>query len=386
MLLVVLFATVAAGSPSAQTYTVLYNFAGHGDVEAPGGIVQDKHGNLYGTAGGGAFDFGSVFKLDVSGKETLLHSFDGADGLGPNPGLILDAKGDLYGTTYAGGIAEGGRCEYGCGTVFKVDKAGKESVLHAFPGGKKPGNPVGMVRDRAGNFYGVSGGGKSSNGFVFELSQSGKFTVLYAFAGQADGAGPNSLVMSGNGVLYGTTAAGGDLSCNDSGFGCGVVFELSQGTNGEWSETVLYSFTGGADGLDPGSLISDGAGNFFGTAQGGTYDCGGYGCGLVFTVDTTGNFTILYQFMGYQTDGNGPVALAIAANGNLYGVTTEGGPKNDGTIFNLDRAGNETILHSFSGIDGAYPEAIILGRAGKLYGVTYDGGVEGRGVVFMLTR
>jgi uncharacterized repeat protein (TIGR03803 family) len=385
MLLVVLFATVAAGSPSAQTYTVLYNFAGHGDVEAPGGIVQDKHGNLYGTAGGGAFDFGSVFKLDVSGKETLLHSFDGADGLGPNPGLILDAKGDLYGTTYAGGIAEGGRCEYGCGTVFKVDKAGKESVLHAFPGGKKPGSPLGIVRDRAGNFYGVSSGGKSGDGFVFELSQTGKFTILYAFAGQADGAGPTSLVLSGNGILYGTAAGGGDLSCNNSGFGCGVVFELSRGTNGEWSETVLYRFTGEADGSYPGSLISDGAEGFSGTAEGGTYDCGGYGCGLVFKVDKTGNFTILHEFMGRPTDGGSPAALASAGNGILYGVTSEGGSNDDGTIFSLDQAGNETILHKFSGSDGSDPDAIIVGQAGNLYGSTWDGGSEGKGVVFMLT-
>ncbi len=383
-LFVVLFAAVAAGS-SAQTYTVLYNFAGHGDVEAPDGIVQDKQGNLYGTGGGGAFNFGSVFKLDTRGKETLLYSFDGADGLGPNPGLILDARGDLYGTTNFGGTEEGGRCEYGCGTVFKVDQAGKESVLHAFPGGKKPGDPFGIVRDRAGNFYGVSSGAKSGDGFVFELSQSGKFTILFAFAGQADGSGPNSLVMSGNGVLYGTTAGGGDLSCNNSGFGCGVVFELNRATNGEWSETVLYSFTGEADGLDPGSLISDGAEGFFGTAQGGTYDCGGYGCGLAFTVDKTGNFAVLHEFMGRPTDGNGPIALASAGNGNLYGVTSEGGSNDEGTIFSLDQAGYETILHSFSGIDGAYPETIILGQAGNLYGVTYDGGVGGRGVVFMLT-
>jgi uncharacterized repeat protein (TIGR03803 family) len=77
-------------------------------------LVRDRAGNLYGTTnGGGNADFGTVFKLDASEKETILHSFSGSDGRFPDLGLVRDSKGDLYGTTQYGGA-------HGGGVVFKV--------------------------------------------------------------------------------------------------------------------------------------------------------------------------------------------------------------------------------------------------------------------------
>jgi uncharacterized repeat protein (TIGR03803 family) len=116
---------------------VLYRFGGQPDGENPdAGLIRDGAGNLYGTTNiGAAFRGGTVFKLDTTGKETVLHSFSAEpDGSYPVASLVRDAKGDLYGTTLFGGDAT---CDspIGCGTVFRVDTSGHETVLHAFAGG-----------------------------------------------------------------------------------------------------------------------------------------------------------------------------------------------------------------------------------------------------------
>src|SRR6185369_16323811 len=134
------------------------------------GLVPDEAGNLYGTTeGGGAFGvFGTVFKLDASGNLTVLHSFAGAptDGEFPLAGLIRDKAGNLYGTTEVGGA-------FNNGTVFKVDSTGKETVLHSFAGSPSDGGfpQGGLILDKAGNLYGTTGKGGASNlGTIFKLS------------------------------------------------------------------------------------------------------------------------------------------------------------------------------------------------------------------------
>lgn len=199
--------------------TVLHSFTGRSDGEYPeAGLFQDGLGNLYGTTyAGGAAGFGTVFKIDGKGNETVLYSFrGGADGEYPSAGLVRDAAGNLYGTTNSGGAS-------GDGMVFKVSPAGKETVLHSFKGGKDGEYPyASVIRDAAGHLYGTTyGGGASGWGTVFEIDPTGKETVLYSFAGAADGASPEGgLVQDAAGHLYGTTKYGG-------AFGAGTVFELS---------------------------------------------------------------------------------------------------------------------------------------------------------------
>lgn len=176
---------------------------------------------------------GVVFKVDTTGKETALHAFTGADGNEPQAGLIRDLAGNLYGTTYVGGDLN---CEgYGCGVVFKLSPTRKLTVLHTFTDGAAGGFPdAGLIRDLAGNLYGTTlyGGDVNCNGLVscgvvFKLDTAGKETVLYRFPGGADGSSPEAgLVQDAAGNLYGTTAFGGDLSC-DPPNGCGVVFKLT---------------------------------------------------------------------------------------------------------------------------------------------------------------
>jgi uncharacterized repeat protein (TIGR03803 family) len=284
-----------------------------------------------------------------------------------------DSAGNLYGTTSAGGTSNSG-------VVFKADKTG-ETVLHTFTG--SPGDGAfpygGLIEDSAGNLYGTtSAGGTANSGIVFKLDTTGKETVLYNFTGGADGAFPYGGLIGDSAGIYGTTSAGGITAGACFPSGCGVVFKLD--TAGK--ESVLYSFTGGpTDGAYPyAGLIRDSAGNFYGTTySGGAGVCGG--CGVVFKLDTTGTETVLYSFMGYPTDGAFPYAgLVRDSAGSLFGTTTYGGGSDNGVVFELDTTGKETVLHTFTGgPDGAAPRArLIPDSAGYLYGTTYSGGVTGQ--------
>src|SRR5437016_9484168 len=168
---------------SAQPHgvTVLYNFAGSSDGGDPyATLIRDRAGNLYSTAdyGGTAFA-GVVFKLAPDGTETALYSFSGgADGAQPFSALVRDTAGNLYGTTTMGGSAN-------AGVVFRVDPAGTETVLHNFVGGTDGTTPTGgLLEDKAGNFYGTtSQGGTSNAGVLFEINAKGKYSVLHTFTG-----------------------------------------------------------------------------------------------------------------------------------------------------------------------------------------------------------
>lgn len=372
---------LAASSVPAQgqTYRVLYSFTGGTDGASPSaGLVRDTAGNLYGTAAAGGDPgcvCGTVFKLDETGKETVLHTFTaGSDGANPEAGLVRDAAGTLYGTTYAGGS---NGCNYylGCGTAFKVEPAGKETVLYAFPGAGEAGFPPGLssVLDAAGNLYGTTGaGGTFDSGAVFEVDTPGTETVLYSFTGGTDGGFPAAgLIMDPAGNLYGTTSYDGGASCQ-----CGTVFKVD--TAG--TETVLYSFTGGTDGSGPyAALIRDMAGNLYGT----TFAGGAANVGTVFKLDKTGKEAVVHSFTG-GVDGSYPFAgLVRDAAGNLYGTASSGGAYGHGTVFKLGTTGTETVLHSFSGKDGAGPEGgLLMDAKGDLYSTTTGGGAYGYGVVF----
>lgn len=209
--------------------TVLHTFHGpDGQQPGFGSLIRHKDGSLYGTTSfGGASNNGTVFKIDTTGKESVLHSFSNTDGSNPQGGLVQDPAGNFFGTTEYGG---GRFSDYG--VVFKLAKNGKLTVLHVFAGSPDDGaNPFpGLILDSAGNFYGTtSSGGKACGnlgcGTVFKIDKSGKETVLHSFTGENDGGNPwGGLVRDAGGNLYGTTAAGGRYGkvC-----ACGVVFKLA---------------------------------------------------------------------------------------------------------------------------------------------------------------
>ncbi len=379
-----LFAAITPRSAQAQTFKVLYSFQGIPDGAGPSGLILYASGKLYGTTQAGGkttpwhcsyYGCGTVFAVDTAGKETVLYRFNGArkDGDGPNAGLARDAAGTLYGTTVAGGAYEGG-------AIFKLDTSGKEVLLHSFGDGNDGSliwSPV--VRDKAGSLYGTtSAGGRPpySFGIVFELDSSGYENLLYTFTGGADGGRPVArLIRDSQNSLYGVTSAGGNTqACS---LGCGVVFKLD--TTGK--ETVLYTFNNGSDGAEPNSIVRDATGNIYGTtAYGGT--CGG---GVAFKLDTKGRFKVLHCFAGDPKDGSGPGGLMRDARGQLYGTATTGGGGDCydyygdkigcGVVFKLDKSGKERVLHRFkAGKDGTFPYGLAVDERGNFYGTTGSGG------------
>jgi uncharacterized repeat protein (TIGR03803 family) len=320
---------------------------------------------------------------------SVLYNFaGGGDGVDPTAGVVLDSAGNIYGTTFSGG------CWHpvgGCGTVFELSPSGSgwtHTVLARFDGGAKGGSLVsGLVRDAAGNLYGTTEVGGDNTvcatvdyplegcGVVFKLSHDAagqwKETVIHTFTGGADGAIPMSdLIIDAAGNLYGTTWFGGGLgSCRP--IGCGVAFRLSQTSTG-WHETVLYNFHAVYDYYPlPSGLVMDASGNLYGT----TYEA-------VFELSPTASGpwteTTLSGLIGAQYGASTPSSLTLDAAGNLYGTTEMSGANNLGTVFELSPgtggSWTETVLHSFDGTDGEYPRSgVLFDPAGNLYGSTYFG-------------
>jgi uncharacterized repeat protein (TIGR03803 family) len=384
----VVYKVTPAGSES-----VLYTFTGATDGAGPyAGVIRDSAGDIYGTtAYGGTAGEGVVFELGTTGFQTLYGFPEAAGGYGPNSGLIRDPAGNLYGTTPHGGTV-------GAGVVFRMNSAGQETVRYSFTGGADGSEPnAGVIEDSAANLYGTTfNGGTSGYGVVYEVDSAGSETVLYNFTGGADGSNPYAgVIRDSAGNLYGTTWYGGTEDA-------GVIYKVDTSGN----ETVLYNFTG-----EPGAsrsysaLFRDSTGNLYGTA----YSGGAAGFGAVYEWATSGQYTVLYSFTG-GADGRYPYAGVIrdsAGNlftggtdgdfpngglsrdsaGNFYGTTVDGGASGLGEVYELSTTNQLTVLHSFTGApDGANPQAgVILDSSGDVYGTTQSGGKGNVGAVFKLT-
>jgi len=227
--------------------------------------------------------------------------------------------------------------------------------------------------------------------FVFSVASFASTSqVVYSLAGDEDGEYPDTdLIIDSAGNIYGTSVLGGD-------FGTGTVFQLTPSGSG-YVHTVLYSFTGGADGGQPYKGVTlDAQGNLYGTAVvGGTGGiCAGEGCGVVYKLTKNGSTwtqSVIYNFTG-KSDGYGPGSgVTFDKAGNLYGTTPTGGAKSMGVIYELSPSGSSwtfKVIHTFSGgSDGTGGSAgrLLLDSAGRLYGVCTVGGANGAGVAYKLT-
>lgn len=361
---------VLQAATNAQTFTVLHAFQGTpSDGANPvAALILDPAGNLYGTTqNGGKTGYGTVFKINRAAQETVLHNFkfETPDGVHPVARLVRDGRGNLYGTTQFGGSSANN------GVVFGLSASGSESILYTFKGGADGSAPLaGLVRDSKGNLYGTTfaADGTSPKGVVFKLTPRQTLpwieTVLHTFTGVPDGAGPEAdLLLDSNGNLYGTTLDGG-LSGSDHG----TVFEV----NNKGVESVLFAFNGGTQGGYPeAGLVMDSLGNLYGTASaGGAFD-GGVVYRLSPNMDGTWTPTVIYNFCAVKlcADGSTPQSsLVMDLLGNLYGTTIRGGTGGivgrEGTVFELSPVGAgwvETVLYSFTGgTDGANPAAGLV--------------------------
>lgn len=292
----------------------------------------------------------------------VLYAFHGApsDGSEPQGTLVRDAAGNLYGTTLLGGS---GKCAHlpGCGTVFTLNKSGKELAVFSFDGEGGALPEAGLSRDSTGNLYGSTtwGGVKCPGngcGTIFQLNQAGKFRS-YSFAGQPDGAGPTAAPIELSGGLYGTTGGGGASGGDTGGFG--TLFTI----NPQGKETVLYSFGGEADVCNPSTgITADSKGNLYGVALDNEPGCGRSG-GTAYELDTAEKFTVLFTFSEEAGLPGSASSLILDSQGNLYGNGTYGGSNEAGTVFELSPQANGTwsgrALYSFCSLpscaDGANP-------------------------------
>jgi len=367
------------------------------------GVVTDAQGNLYGTTNLAGAGVGTVFELSPAQgggwMYNVLHTFNFDDGGNSRSGLLYDLSGNLYGTS-----SEGGASNFG--TVFELSPDGSggwsfQTIYNfnvgdgAFPAGE-------LISDDNGALYGMTGAGGSSNhcnfgcGTVFQLQRNslGQWieNVLYSFQGFSDGTGPiGRLVRDRAGNFYGIV---GSTQCQG---GCGSVFRLHRKANGTWQKQTVYSFSDKQHGWFPnGGLTFDGAGNLYGTTQlGGELGCNPpNGCGVVFKINALGEESVVHSFSNHNGDGLYPGAsLVLGPGSHLLGTTTQGGhgiPNCEfgcGTVFDVTPSGKVAIVFSFGLDNGASPMApVFWDGKGHVYGTTFEGGSGFAGTVFELTR
>jgi uncharacterized repeat protein (TIGR03803 family) len=409
--LAILCASADAATAWAQGMNVLYNFGAEG--YSPGkGINMDSHGRIYGTTqyggdencdGGGPPGCGVVFRFEKSGSGwtyTALYDFTTQYSAFPmDPGMPTAANGRVYDVTFLGG-------EYSNGMVFDLSPsataAPSESALWDFNsvyqftgnndgGGPSPLSP--LVFDAQGDVYGAAvGGGTYNDGVIYELTPSGNGwtqSVLYNFTGCEDGAFPSGIVFDKQGNIYGTTAAGGSSQCGDRN-GCGTVFKLSPSQSG-WTESTLHAFQNGTDGCPSGPLFRDSRGNLYGiTTEGGPDNNGGTVWELS-PKNGSWSFSVLHDFNFFTVGYYGPYAPNMDAAGNLWGTVSWGGANETGVLFRLKPSKNGkwtfTDVYDFAtrGGTGAgcYPNGTpMLDSNGNLYGVTQLCGADGEGTIW----
>lgn len=281
--------------------------------------------------------------------QSLLSFPGGTEGAYPASNSIVMTQGSIFGSASQGGDTTCG--SQGCGVVYKLTSDGVETVLYTFKGasandGSTPNAPV--INPATQNVEGTtSGGGTNSSacvngcGTVYTLDSVGTETIFHPFSGSPDGNEPLGIpVVTANGDLYGVTFYGGGAAGQT---GAGTVFAIDSAGN----ESIVYRFTAPPDGTNPnGSLVRDAAANLYGTTTyGGSGSCNnGFlpGCGVVFKIDSAGNESVVHSFTGGSA-GQYPNSLVIDGSGNLYGSS---GYNNQGVIFKIDSGGNFSVVYT----------------------------------------
>jgi uncharacterized repeat protein (TIGR03803 family) len=212
------------------TESVLYRFTAQADGGFPQDLIRDQAGNLYGETGGSfmAGNAGTIFKMDTAGNLTTMFTFPGGTtGSSPRWRLTRATNGVMHGVTQFGGDSTCALGSSGCGVVFRLDTAEKETVLHTFGQKATDGEePAGALLNVGSSFYGSTFYGGITNstctfgcGVVYRVTDSGKYSVVYRFTGASDGWLPTGgLTADSAGNVYGTTELGGN--------GNGVVYKI----------------------------------------------------------------------------------------------------------------------------------------------------------------
>jgi uncharacterized repeat protein (TIGR03803 family) len=352
------FAFAGIASAYAQTVSTVYNFkTASGSYPRAVMPTQGRDGKLYGTtSSGGAYGFGTVFGIGTGGSGGPIHSFDSTDGKSPIGGPLLGTDGLLYGATQSGGPAN-------TGVLFKITTPGVLTQLTYFPSdsnGVVTGSPI---EDSSGNLY----GGRLDALYEYSGSYSTIYTMSEFYGTEVQG----PVVQTTDGSLYVAAYAAGS-------FGCGSVIQLT--TAGVLQSTYDFDCVTGAN--PSGPVLEGSNGNLYGvTLLGGTH-----ASGILYELAPGGVFTVLYNFGVSKTDGEYPIgALTQGTDGNLYGVTEEGGSSNVGSLFEYALSTSKySKLYSFPGKSGLPETAPFQHTNGKFYGTIYAGGTAGDGRLYSL--
>jgi hypothetical protein len=339
-----------------------------------------------------AFDPNPPTMAQTPGPGPILYTFNTTTGLLP-AGVVADRSGTAFGMTLLGGT---GACQFGgCGTVFSLSPPPAEErswtfhTLYDFKGGRDgagSSNPLTVAPN--GILYGYAT--VPSQGTVFSLAPpttAGKpwtFKILHVFHGNFEGnlGGLLTPLLYRHGALYGV-ALGGSPACGQAG--CGRVFELTPDPRGgEWTLKTVFAFTGGAGSGEPNWIVGFGDG-------GPLYVSTSLGNGAVVAVTpprSGGAWTerVLTTFAG-GADGQFPSNLVLAPDGKLYGLAS--GPS-AGLVFQLTppaaAASPWTRTTIGSVVDQGYgPTSLAQGPGGALIGAIYGEVDLFPGGVFQLT-
>jgi uncharacterized repeat protein (TIGR03803 family) len=313
---------------------------------------------------------------------TKLFTFSRTNGFLPLT-LQQTADGSFIGATLSGGPTALNGSIYG--TIFQMGTNGAVETFFAFDGTNGDISDS-VLQGMDGNFYGGTElGGDQQRGNIYRLTPEGQFTSLFSFNG-TNGSEVGILTQARDGNLYGTTPWGGIGYTGTVNSGFGTVFKVS--TNGEFTTLALFNGTNGS--FPQGyPLVEDADGNLYGTTViGGALfvpsNSATWGEGTVFKVTPQGELTTVFSFS--ETNGSGPLSLALGTNGDLYGTTQAGGLNHKGTLFRLTTKGALTVLHLFTGgADGGNPWCnLIRGQNGNFFGGAGTGGL-GQGTLFELS-
>jgi uncharacterized repeat protein (TIGR03803 family) len=310
-------------------------------VAQPGGngVTLGADGNFYSAVPFDRIGCGDVDRTTPAGVITQLASICNAYGNGPETEPIQAPSGIFYGTSSE--IPSGGQ-----GTIYSMTTAGALTLLHQFVGtdGTNPIAPLVVGSD--GNFYGgTRSGGANNYGVLFRITPAGVFTLLHSFTGTDGRDLEHAMILGHDGNLYGTTASGGQAS--------GVVFKLTNA--GVY--TVLYTLPTSLYSPFNSRLVQATDGKLYGLIQQGNSSEPGW----IYSITTTGTFTILHEFCQQTncTDGVAPsTPLVQHTDGKLYGFTVHGG---DTSVCQGDGCG---VLYSFD--VGLKPFVTLVTTSGKV--------------------
>ena len=330
-----------ASMPSSGTYTVIVS-------------------NAFGVTNLSALL--AVFPQTAAGCViTNLHTFSMSSTWAPNQ-LQLGPDRVIYGTTRLGGDYGYQFNGHGDGTFFRVDTNGTITSLHSFNGtndGQLPLGPLALGSN--GSFYGVAENLDYSP-MLFSITTNGAAATVTNVLNIND---PDGMTMGTDGRVYCTDYDNNIFSVDPTSSAIAKAYSFG-------TDAYLYRIlTLGPDGLLYGATLDK-----------------------IFKMDYNANVTVLYTITNSAVDGLSPSAyLAWATNGDIFGVTGNGGGHSCGTIFKLSTNGDLTTLHTFgettnwdgSSYDGRQPLSITWGPDGMLYGLTYDDGGNDGGTVFRIS-